>query len=111
MKTEFWNDLWIGEESLATLFPNLFKIKVSANRTRAQSFRCGALSDGISCLEKRLMTGNRENHYSISVPKYLSRYFHSDDKPMWRLQRKGVSTVKSCYWSSNVGQTQNRIWP
>jgi len=33
------------------------------------------------------------------------------DKPIWKLQWKGVFTVKSCYWSSNAGQRRNRIWP
>ncbi|KAG5569955.1 hypothetical protein H5410_059721 [Solanum commersonii] len=106
MKTQFWNEIWIGEDSLRNLFPHLYTLSLQNNDTVAQVWS----QNGWNLLFRRAFNDweIEEVAMLLGVLNNFPGTSESSDKPVWKIHNKGVYTVKSCYWkmNHNVSRTE-----
>ncbi|XP_020264999.1 uncharacterized protein LOC109840677 [Asparagus officinalis] len=94
----FWEDKWLGANSLASLYPSLYKLSFSTNVSiNSQGF----FQDNIwhwHPLMKRSITPSSQNdriHFMNSLQ--LHHVSTQQDQPRWTLTTSGVFSVKSYY--------------
>lgn len=109
MKIEFWNELWIGERSLKSLFPDLFLLSQQTRATIAQMWSI----QGWNFNFRRALNDWEVQRVAdfLMVINDFNGTTNAPDRPVWKLHSKGAFTVKSCYWRRNTGQLQIRNWP
>jgi len=99
LKTEFWNEIWLGEDNLRNLFPHLYTLSLQSNATVAQVWS----QQGWDLIFRRAL-----NDWEIEEIAKLLEVLNNfpgtsprSDKPIWKIHKQGVYTVKSCYWKMN----------
>jgi len=109
LKTDFWNEVWIGEDSLRNSFSHLYTLSTQRNVSASQAWS----QQGWDLVFRRAL-----NDWEIGEVANLLGVLNSHpalsmrpDKPRWKLHNKGVFTVKSCYWNLNTRQSMVDIWP
>ncbi|WMV32616.1 hypothetical protein MTR67_026001, partial [Solanum verrucosum] len=112
VKTDFWNEIWIGDRDLKTLFPNLFILSLQQMATVAQVWT----PQGWDLILRRAL-----NDWEISRVVGLLQVLNpfpgvteGPDRPIWKLHNKGSFTVKSCYscyWNMNHNRRMKMEWP
>jgi len=109
MKTQFWNEIWIGEDSLRNLFPHLYTLSLQNNDTVAQVWS----QNGWNLLFRRAFNDweIEEVAMLLGVLNNFPGTSESSDKPVWKIHNKGVYTVKSCYWKMNHNVSRTERWP
>lgn len=108
-KIDFWNEHCIGDESLQSLFPDLFMLTTQNKVTISQLWS----RQGWNLIFRKAFN-DWEIERVVNLFQILNAFpgtFTESDKPIWRWQSKGVFTVKSWYCRYNIGQTQVRNWP
>jgi len=109
VKTDFWNEIWIGDRDLKTLFPDLFILSLQQMATVAQVWT----PQGWDLIFRRAL-----NDWEISRVAGLLQVLNpfpgvteGPDSPIWKLHNKGSFTVKSCYWNMNHNRRMRMEWP
>lgn len=103
LRTDFWNEVWIGENSLRNSFPHLYTLSSQKNARVSHVWS----QQGWDLVFRRAL-----NDWEIEEVASLLEVLNShptlsmrSDKPRWKLHIKGVFTEKSCYWELNTLQT------
>lgn len=109
LKTDFWNEIWKGDDSLRNLFPNLYTLSLQRSATVAQVWS----QQGWNLVFRRALNDWEIEDVArllevLNTPPAISQ---RKDKPIWKLHSKGMFTVKSCYWRINVNQSVTKKWP
>ncbi|KAG5615342.1 hypothetical protein H5410_015166 [Solanum commersonii] len=109
LKTDFWNEVWIGEDSLRNSLSHLYTLSTQRNVSISQAWS----QQGWDLVFRRAL-----NDWEIGEIASLLGVLNSHpalsmrpDKPRWKLHNKGVFAVKSCYWNLNTRQSMVDIWP
>jgi len=109
LKTEFWNEIWLGEDNLRNLFPHLYTLSLQSNATVAQVWS----QQGWDLIFRRAL-----NDWEIEEIAKLLEVLNNfpgtsprSDKPIWKIHKQGVYTVKSCYWKMNYNISLTERWP
>ncbi|WMV14116.1 hypothetical protein MTR67_007501 [Solanum verrucosum] len=102
LKTNFWNEIWKGDDSLRNLFPNLYTLSLQRSATVAQVWS----QQGWNLVFRRALNDWEIEDVArllevLNTPPAISQ---RKDEPIWKLHSKGMFTVKSCYWRINVNQ-------
>lgn len=109
LKTDFWNEIWAGEDSLRVSFPQLYTLSLQKEASVAQVWS----PQGWDLIFRRAL-----NDWEIGEFARLLETLHSHpglsmrpDGVRWKIQAKGMFTVKSCYWNLNYMQSVDERWP
>lgn len=109
LRTDFWNEVWVGEDSLRNAFPQLYILSSQRNANISQLWS----QQGWNLIFRRALNdweiGEFANLLEVlnSFPGLLLR----PDRSRWKLHNKGLFTVKSCYWKLNTNHTLLDKWP
>ncbi|KAG5577642.1 hypothetical protein H5410_057776 [Solanum commersonii] len=99
-KTNFWNELCIGEENLKTTFPD---VSLQQMDKVAQVWS----PQGWNLIFRRALNDWEINRMVelLQVLNFFLGVNAGPDMPVWKLHNKGSFTVKSCYWRLNYSRT------
>ena len=93
-QTRFWQDVWLGDTTLANEYPSLFAIALHKDFTVASVF--GSMPINLSF--RRNLVGNNRQLWFHLIERLMR--IHLDDEPdkfNWSLTPSGVFSVKSYY--------------
>jgi hypothetical protein len=94
-RCRFWEDVWLGENSLANTFPRLYSISLDQHITVHQVFAAG-----ISNLRfRRAIVGEKLVHWDNlkALCMNITLNDNEDDALVWTLSTSGKFSVKSFY--------------
>ena len=102
LHTRFWEDVWLGDKSLADQYPSLFNIVCHKNVLVST-----VLSNNPLNIEfRRTLTGRNWDSWKKLVEKLMSISLSNEvDKFKWNLTTTGQFTVKSMYADYLHGHT------
>jgi hypothetical protein len=92
--TRFWEDIWLGESSLATQYPSLYNIVNHKNVLVAHVLAQTPLNISF----RRVLSGNKWTSWLHLCQRLMM--VNLNDEPdcfMWKLTTSGLFTVKSMY--------------
>lgn len=101
--TSSWNELWIGEENLKTIFPDTYILSLQHMDKVALVWS----PQGSNLIFRRALNVweiNREADL-LQVLIVFQVVNALPDLPVWKLHHKRSFTVKSCYWRLNYSCT------
>ena len=109
-RTRFWDDTWIGEESLKDIFPRLYNISHSKNITVSKVF-----SEGWNTLKfRRNLWGELAIlWYRLQELCAHVRLMEVEDRCVWTLMKSGIFSVRSLYNALKKTQVKvpyRKIW-
>ena len=94
LKTRFWEDICLGDRSLAEQYPSLFAIVHRKNVTVGQVLANNPLNIEF----RRNLSGNRWNRWLHLVQRLINvNLSESTDSFVWKLTTSGEFAVKSMY--------------
>jgi hypothetical protein len=94
-RCRFWEDVWLGENPLANMFPRLYSISLDQHITVHQVFAAG-----ISNLRfRRAIVGEKLVHWDNlkALCMNVTLNDNEDDALVWTLSTSGKFSVKSFY--------------
>ncbi|KAJ4747435.1 RNA-directed DNA polymerase (reverse transcriptase)-related family protein [Rhynchospora pubera] len=90
----FWNDIWVGDCSLASCFSYLYKICSNRECTVAEV----VVTHGRNLLFQRSLTGMLlHDFYELLDVIQNTVISPEEDEPVWRWDSKGCFSTQSCY--------------
>jgi hypothetical protein len=93
-QTRFWEDVWLGETSLANQYPSLYNIVHYKNVSVAHVLAHTPLNIGF----RRVLSGNTWAVWLQLCEKLMSvQLTQETDRFVWKLTTTGLFTVKSMY--------------
>jgi hypothetical protein len=103
LTVRFWEDVWLGDTSLAQLFPSLYNIVQRKNVLVANVLANTPLNIDF----RRVLTGNKWNNW-LHLCQRLMMVQLSDnpDKFIWKLTSTRAFTVRSMYLDLMNGHTR-----
>jgi hypothetical protein len=107
--TMVWNDTWLYSKPLCDLYPDLYKLCDQKNMTVHQM-----ISGEIATSFNRHLTPDLKRDWEkILTDIFALNYNHNQDCVSWKLEKKGIFTVKSTYnalTQSETGPSFKKIW-
>jgi hypothetical protein len=92
--TRFWEDIWLGESSLASQYPSLYNIVNHKNVLVAHVLAHVPLNIGF----RRVLSGNKWTTWLHLCQRLMMVNLNNEpDCFMWKLTTNGLFTVKSMY--------------
>jgi len=92
--TRFWEDWWVGQESLMKQFPALYQICRKKNQTVANVLETRPLNISF----RRNMVGDKLRLWNDLVNQVINvRLGDSEDSWVWTLDTKNIFSVKTMY--------------
>ncbi|KAH0709195.1 hypothetical protein KY284_010622 [Solanum tuberosum] len=109
VKTSFWNELWLGEENLKIMYPDLYILSLQQMDTVAQVWS----PQGWDLIFRRALNDWEVDRVAglLHTLNAFPGVTESPDTPIWKMHKKGIVSVKSCYWSLNSNQAMEMEWP
>jgi hypothetical protein len=108
--TRFWEDIWLGDKSLADEYPSLYNIANHKNVTVENVLASNPLNIGF----RRTLNGNKWDRWTHLLHRLiLVQLTDSEDSFKWKLNISGVFSVKSMYMDLLNGHTvflKKYIW-
>jgi hypothetical protein len=99
----FWEDVWLGEHSLAHQYPSLYNIAQTKNVLVADVLGQAPLNIAF----RRSLTGNKWTNWLHLCRRLMRIHLNEDqDKFVWNLTTNGLFTVKSLYMDEMNGHTR-----
>ena len=93
-QTRFWEDVWLGETSLAVQYPSLYSIVLHKNVKVAQVLAQTPLNIGF----RRVLRGNNWAAWLHLCERLMLVQLNGDsDRFVWKLTSSGIFSVKSMY--------------
>ncbi|GJY72319.1 hypothetical protein Tco_0476022 [Tanacetum coccineum] len=91
LRTNFWNEVWIGDNLLCVLFPRIYALEVNKNCSVAEK-----LQSSVSSSLRRSVRGGAENSQLTLLQEYIegSILSNMEDRWVWDLNGEGVFCVK-----------------
>jgi hypothetical protein len=110
LNTRFWEDIWLGDKSLAEDYPTLYNIVYHKNVTVASVLGLTPLNLRF----RRTLSGNKWDRWTHLLHRLiLVQLTDMDDVFKWKLSSSGIFTVKSMYTDLLNGHTvylKKYIW-
>ncbi|XP_020272700.1 uncharacterized protein LOC109847877 [Asparagus officinalis] len=95
---EFWEDRWIGVNSLSSLFPSLYSLIFSSNVSiRSQGHYLNNLWHWHPLLKRSITTDSQYDKFHLLNLINQQSITNQPDNPRWSLTANGSFTVKSFY--------------
>jgi hypothetical protein len=90
----FWEDIWLGDTSLAHQYPSLYNIVQYKNVTVANVLSYAPLNISF----RQVLNGNKWMDWSHLCRRLMTiSLVNEQDKFVWNLTTSGIFTVKSMY--------------
>jgi hypothetical protein len=90
----FWEDIWLGDTSLANQYPSLYDIIQRKNFLIANVLSHSPLNIEF----KRVLNGNKWNAWLHLCQRLMEvNLSNQPDRFVWKFTKNGVFTVKSMY--------------
>jgi hypothetical protein len=110
MNTRFWEDIWLGDKSLAEEYPSLYNIVNHKNVTVENVLAANPLNISF----RRTLNGNKWERWTHLLHRLiLVQLNDNEDRFTWNLTESGVFSVKSMYNDLLSGHTvslKKHIW-
>jgi hypothetical protein len=92
--TRYWEDVWLGETTLAHQYPSLYNIVQCKNVTVANVLTQAPLNMGF----RHVLSGNRWTSWLCLCRRLMGiQLTNESDRFLWKLTNNGVFSVKSMY--------------
>jgi hypothetical protein len=109
-KTRFWEDVWLGEVSLADQYPSLYNIVLYKHVTVASVLSQVPLNIRF----RHVLVGNKWTEWLHLCQRLMQiRLNNNSDRFVWKLTPNGVFSVKSMYedcMNDNTPYMKKYIW-
>jgi hypothetical protein len=110
MNTRFWEDIWLGDKSLAEEYPSLYNTVNHKNVTVENVLAASPLNISF----RRTLNGNKWERWTHLLHRLiLVQLNDNEDRFTWNLTESGVFSVKSMYNDLLSGHTvslKKHIW-
>lgn len=111
--TSFWNDIWVGQAELKSVFPRLYSISTQQSTKVGEIFNGAMLNWQLSFRKQLFLYESNQLELLLQMLNEVTFYDNRKDKLMWNWETSnGIFSVKSCYdkWEEEYNST-NVIGP